>query len=238
MRYLGGKYRIGRAIAATIAPKGLWWEPFCGGLNVSRHLAAFGPGIITDKHAALIALYRAVAKGWCPPVTLTKEEHRAARTLPDEDPRKAFAGFACSFAGQYFRGFAGDEDRIMAAAAGPRPIHTRPARAAALSLRQDITTLRHCVFDVLDFLGEPVQDGLEAIYCDPPYAGVEGYGEAFDHARFWARCSAWATRARVFVSEYTCPVRHVLVWERTHHNRTRVRGAQKQTTERLFRVLP
>lgn len=241
MRYLGGKFRIGKAIADAIAPRGPWWEPFCGGLNVTRHLAAYGPGVVSDAHPALIALYQAVRAGWDPPKQVSRDAHRAARTLPDSDPFKGFAGFACSFAGGYFKGYAGDEDRVMRTANGPKPIVTRPARAAALGLKKDLQSCARCVFECADFLTEPVIGGFEAIYCDPPYEDTTGYSTGtFDHVAFWVKCQDWARAGtRVYVSEYRCPVPHDLVWSKSHTDRTRrADGSQQTKTECLFRVLP
>jgi DNA adenine methylase len=102
MQYLGGKSRIAKEIAQVVAPQGFWWEPFCGGLSVSVQLAKFGPGLVSDANPALISLYTSVARGWLPPEALSLEEWREARRLPDSDPRKAFAGFGCSFGGRYF----------------------------------------------------------------------------------------------------------------------------------------
>jgi site-specific DNA-adenine methylase len=59
----------------------------------------------------------------------------------------------------------------------------------------------------------PAAGVFASVYCDPPYAGVTGYrGERFPHAAFWERCQAWARKgARVFVSEYGCPVPYRVV---------------------------
>ena len=110
MQYLGGKrtHSLGKKIADTIAPKGLWFEAFAGGLSVSVELARYGPGIVMDIHPGLIALYQACMLGYVPPLNVTKEEYHAAKALPDSDPLKAFIGFACSFGGKWFGGYAKD----------------------------------------------------------------------------------------------------------------------------------
>lgn len=243
MRYLGGKFRIGRKIAEVVAPRGVWWEPFCGGLNVSRHLAAYGPGLVSDSHAALIAMYLAVRGGWEPPESVSREEYAAARALPDSDPRKAFCGFACSFSGDWFKGYAGAaQTRTMNTALGPRQQNEDPVRAARTGLTRDLRALSACDVFCADFLSEPVCGLLDTIYCDPPYAGTTSYGGVapFDHTKFWTRCQEWAaTGARVFVSEYACPVPHEIAHEQPHRDRIR-RADMSQTLkiERVFRILP
>lgn len=44
-----------------------------------------------------------------------------------------------------------------------------------------------------------------AVYCDPPYASVGGYGRGFDHGPFYAWCRAIGRRFPLYVSEYWMP---------------------------------
>lgn len=228
MQYLGGKSRIAKPIAAIVneARGGRpFWEPFCGGLSVSVQLAAGGPGIVSDANPALIALYRGVRAGWVPPETVTEAEYHAARALPDTDPLKAFVGFGCSFGAKWFGGYARGASNY--------------ASTGARALRRDVPALEGCAIERVDFLAiEPRPCALGAIYCDPPYAGTQGYDAigAFDHARFWARAAAWARAGvPVFVSELTCPIAHEVVWTREHR---KMLGADSRAmqVECLFRV--
>lgn len=234
MRYLGGKSRIAKEIAAVVAPRGIWWEPFCGGLSVSVQLAKYGPGVVSDVNPALIALYQAVRDGWQPPTSVSKEEHAAAKLLPDSDPLKAFIGFGCSFGGVWFAGLAKTAGRNYAVESGSAV--TRDIQALATC------TLAHLSFFSVDPHTAPCP---EVIYCDPPYAGTTGYkGTApFSHDMFWLYCQVWANRGvRVFVSEYTCPVANAVVWQKRHSS-TIGRGAARVSAdhvdaplERLFAV--
>jgi DNA adenine methylase len=203
MRYVGGKSRHAKEIAKAIAPQGLWWDAFCGGFAVSEALMRYGPGVASDAHPALISMYQALREGWKPPRSMSAEDHARAKTLPDSDPLKAFAGFGCSFGGMYFATFAWDSK-------GARNY----ARESADALAIDLASVQILRLDFLDVEPFPVS-GL-TIYCDPPYQGTQGYSTGpFDHARFWARARAWAgLGARVFVSEYACPVPHRVVWEK------------------------
>lgn len=242
MRYLGGKSRIAKEIAQVVAPQGFWWEPFCGGLSVSVQLAKYGPGLISDANPALISLYMSVARGWLPPEAVTAEEWAAAKSLPDSDPRKAFAGIGCSYLGMWFQGY--EDVDVRTIATGPqagRSFTQRRAKAAKESLLGDVPKLSACAFRWLSFFDvdpETFPSQPETIYCDPPYAGTAGYGATgpFDHGRFWAYCLGWAARgSRVFVSELGCPVDSSVVWERAHVHRSQGTKAQPRV-ERLFRV--
>ena len=247
MQYLGGKSSIAKEIAAVVAPRGEWWEPFCGGLSVSVQLAKYGPGVVSDACLPLISLYQAVRDGWEPPKTLTRDEWEAAKRLPDTNPLKAFAGFGCSFSGLWFQSYAGGvRERIMNTASGPQPIRNDPPMAAGRGLKRDAKALASCLLKHVSFFSVDPSTCLaqpECIYADPPYAGTTRYSAvaAFDHARFWSYCQIWASRGvRVFVSEYVCPVGADLVWEKQHLSNIRQARskADPYTTERLFRILP
>ncbi len=233
MRYLGGKRRIAQDIARIVnAARGPlpFWEPFCGGLGASRALAAGGPGLITDAFPPLISLYQAVRAGWDPPAALTREEWTAARSLPDSDPRKAFAGFGCSFGGTWFGGYTKPGTRQ----AHGRDLHEDPAGACRAALIRDLSALRECAIERLDFLDVEPRPLPCVIYCDPPYAGTTGYALAFDSARFWSRVQGWErVGVPCFVSEFGCPVPHRAVWSRAVSMKL---GTGKPRVERLFRV--
>lgn len=237
MQYLGGKSRLAKEIASVVAPKGLWWEPFCGGLSVSVQLAKYGPGIVSDVNPALIALYQAVRDGWTPPTSVSREEYEAAKKLPDSDPRKAFCGFGCSFGGKWFGGYA---DPSLGRMVRGRRTKREAARATACSIVRDVARLQHGSLRCLDFLTvDPRPGAYETIYCDPPYAGATGYGTRFSHALFWERCQQWAAcGVRVFVSEYSCAVPARVAWQKRHE--VCVQGGLRNDArlERLFLVLP
>ena len=188
-------------------------------------LAADGPGLVSDRHPALIAMYRAVRAGWDPPSVLTEEQWRAARDLPDSDPLKAFAGFGCSFGGKYFEGYARSGARNYAG-------------AARRALLRDLPALRGCTLACVDFFDVPPTGGL-LLYLDPPYAGTTDYGAAFDSARLWTRAREWAREgSSVFVSEYACPDPSIAVaWERDQLSTTAI-GSGRPRTERLYHVEP
>jgi len=230
VRYLGGKSRIAKHIAAIVnaartAERPGFWEPFCGGLSMSVQLAAHGPGVISDANPALIALYRAVRDGWDPPTEVTREQRDAALALPDSDPYKAFARIGCGFGGDWGAGYARGDGRN----------YVRESRCALL---RDIPKLTGSTLACMSFFDVEPQPLPIVIYADPPYAVTTGYAATgvFDHDRFWACCAAWESHGvPVFVSEYACPVHHSVLWERTYARSIRKAG-ERDHTDRLFRV--
>lgn len=229
MQYLGGKTRIAKEIAAIVNAERrgrAFWDPFCGGLSVSVQLAKGGPGIVSDACAPLISMYQAVRAGWVPPAIVSEDDYRACRALSDVDPRKAFAGFGCSFGGKWFGGYArGSGDY---------------AGQSKRALERDIPALAGCAIERLDFLAiNPWATADLVIYCDPPYAGTTGYGGVppFDHALFWSRVQGWESRGvPVFVSEYACPLPHRVLREKVHPLHVAGGGRAGARTERLFRL--
>lgn len=193
MRYVGGKTRLAKRIADQIANRvspsdGFIWSPFCGGLSVEAELARRGYRVVcSDLCLPLISLYCAVAAGWNPPRTCTKEERDAALALPDSDPFKAFARFGCGFGGNWSSGYARDVSGTNYAA---------QSRAALL---RDVPLIVGAGgrFAHGSFLEVPLEAGDPSlIYADPPYRGVMAYSAvgAFDHAAFDRRIVEWSRK--------------------------------------------
>lgn len=85
----------------------------------------------------------------------------------------------------------------------------------------------------MDYRDVQLPDGC-VVYCDPPYAGTDGYGlhkSAFDQEAFWN----WARKCErlLFISEYSAPVDFVPIEEFPHRSRLSS-TTNKSVTERLF----
>lgn len=108
MQYLGGKYRIAKQVANVLKQylgnHETYLEPFCGALNVTVQMADCGlPIIAADANQYLITMWQAVFNGWQPPENLSEQEYKEIKDNKDiANPMTAFAGFGCSFAGQWF----------------------------------------------------------------------------------------------------------------------------------------
>jgi len=83
-------------------------EPFCGSCNVASKVNIENK-ILNDKNPYLIAMFRALQDGWIPPEIVTEWDYYVAKEDQDIDPHIAgFVGFACSFAGKFWGGYARD----------------------------------------------------------------------------------------------------------------------------------
>jgi DNA adenine methylase len=235
VQYLGGKKRLGKHLINVIGPEieekgGTVFEPFCGGLGMSRYFASYS-GVLADVHPALMALYNAVRHGWRPPTDITRDAYNTARQLPDTDPLKAFAGFACSFGARYFEGYS-----IEHYSGRGRD----PVRASAKDLLETIPRLERFDLRCVSFLDVVPDARFGVVYCDPPYDGTKQYSgsEPLDRKSFWAHCQRWAEISTVFVSEYTCPVAHETALEHAHSTTVGPSRRNEPRIERLFRILP
>lgn len=193
-------------------------------MSVSFKSAGFDV-VSSDYNAALITLYRAVKAGWDPPKTLSRAEYQLAKSLPDADPLKAFAGFGCSFGGKWFGGYASGYN-------GPL---TYPELARRNVLRS-VGKLEHILH--LSFLDVSSTASNSLIYCDPPYANTTRYSATgeFNTNAFWLRVQQWeACGVPVYVSEYVCPLPHRIVWERASRGTLGLASGKKHT-EKLVRL--
>lgn len=225
MRYLGGKYRIGRWISETIEKYrggcSIIIEPFMGGLGATPFLR--GDILASDK-MPLAYLYRAWENGWRPEPGITPERRLQHKLLPQCDPQHLFSGFALSFGGDYYAGFARDSQGTNYQEVGER------------SLNKKINTLRgrvkyfHCDYT----FWSPVKGCV--IYCDPPYASTTGYSTGkFDHCQFWSWCRNMAENNVVLISEYSAPSDFLCLAEKARHQGLRTKGnTVEHRLERIF----
>lgn len=226
VQYMGGKSRIGKHLASLMAPKGPWWEPFSGAWSVTQHLAKYGRGLTSDVNPHLYVLAMAWRSGWRPQF-VTPDVYREARVASGCSPLRTWCGYAVSFGGKWFGGFAKDQrGKYMQA-------------YQVNSMAKKMEAIYHCDIGCIDFLSAS-PGSFETVYCDPPYFGAHGYRAVggFDHPAFWRKCLALANAgSRVFVSEYMCPVAHEVVWEKSIQMAL-TSDKRRTATERLFRILP
>lgn len=82
-----------------------------------------------------------------------------------------------------------------------------------------------------DYRNYVYHDG-DVVYCDPPYAGTDGYGREFDHEAFWQWC-----RTRdfpVYVSEYRAPEDFISIWCKEKRRLFNHRVLSANAVEHLF----
>jgi DNA adenine methylase len=203
MKYMGGKSRIAKPIGAFLKslrkPGQLYIEPFVGAASVMCEMAAGGPAEAFDVHPDLILMWQALQTGWVPPARVSPAEHcRLRHARPSA--RRSFVGFACSFGGKFFGGYARSKNC-------PRGY----AREGRSSLAKKIERLRTVKFMCADY--QTLRPAGALIYCDPPYKGTAGFSGTpkFNHDRFWEIMRQWSRNNTVVVSECSAPPDFVAV---------------------------
>lgn len=236
MQYLGGKSRAAKHIVSEIVARSdgrtRWVEPFVGGAAVAEAAAGhFTELVLSDAHEDLILMWQSAISGRVFPEDVFESTYRDLRHEPPSALR-GFVGFATSFGGKWFGGYARNRSGTNYAAQGSRVVER-----AAQRLRGARVVQRPYQLATADI------DANTVVYCDPPYANTTGYTgvDSFDHTFFWKTCTRWADAgALVFVSEYSCPDSvGSCVWERPQTDGLRKKGVGKtQSVEKLFQIYP
>lgn len=224
MRYLGGKSRIAKQIAAYLKsvrqPGQLYIEPFCGACWVLQEME--NPRQASDVVEDLILLWQALQTDWQPPTQVSEDEYKALRGAAPSALR-GFVGFGCSFGGKWFGGYARHYPVSNYAATSARSVNKQRKLLTGVNFcHQSYATL-----DPIDAL----------IYCDPPYADTTHYGAAkgFDSVVFWRVVRGWSQHNIVIVSEYKAPDDFECVLEIPTKLSLREANGCAPRTERLFR---
>ena len=231
MRYLGGKVRLAKEIAVKIVEYipfgGTYVEPFCGGCAVAIKVREYRPDvkiICNDLHPYLIALLRGVADGtFDPPQSLSEEEYKYIKAHKDENPAlTGFAGFGCSFYGDWFHGYARQY------AGGDMPLHEKHYRRPAAAVCKDslLTDFRasSIQFYNVDYRALDIPEGA-AVYCDPPYKTGTQYGGVlpFNYSAYMRWATELAKTHDVFMSEYESNVEPDanIIWRKEYVGKAR-----------------
>ena len=228
MRYLGGKTRIAKQIAKIIsqreASRKLLIEPFMGAGNVTAVLAPlFDLVVANDVHEDLMLMWNALAAGWIPPDKISEQEYKQ---LKYEVPSalRGFAGFACSFAGRWFEGYARDSRGDDYVGASKRAV------------LRDVGCMKNVIFSHGDYSFLTPLDGT-VVYCDPPYANTKPYSGTpqFNSIEFWEVMNKWRKiGAKVYVSSYAAPEGWNVCWEQTFKRNLRSNSTVQPVSELLF----
>jgi DNA adenine methylase len=207
MHYLGGKFRSKKQICEylkeVIEKNDIkeYIEPFCGSLWITSELAKHDLDInytVSDSHKALIAMWKELQQGWIPdfPDDLTELEkiydNLKLTKHTESTPMHGFIGFACSFSGKYFGGFARSRGR-------------NHGQESWNSIRKNkLPHLSNFNFDCCDYTKYNGVKGA-LIYCDPPYAKTTKYSSDFDSSKFWDWVREMSKDNIVLVSECQAP---------------------------------
>ena len=229
MRYLGGKTRLVPFLSAAIrsVDRPRYIEPFVGGGSVLAGLASHFDTIEAgDLHPDLTQLWNAVLNGWEPPALVTEAEYADLRLAPPS-PLRAYAGFACSFGGKWFGGYARKSDGTADQSGSRASLLRKGAQMRAAG----VDVLRCASFE--DY--KPTDDAV--VYCDPPYVTSADYSTGtWRPYDFWDAAREWAEAgAVVLVSEFQAPRDFVPVAETDRSvSIQRTSGTRARASERLF----
>ena len=198
MQYFGGKQKIAKYIADFINATHThthYVEPFCGSCSVASKINIENK-ILNDKNPYLIAMFKALQDGWIPPEIITEWDYYVAKEEQDIDPHVAgFVGFACSFAGKFWGGYARD---------GKGDNGGNYALRGKNSILKKMQTLMDAQFICKDFSELDFENSI--LYCDPPYRNTTPYYKkilgVFDYNKFLEWVQYQSKKNIVLVSEY------------------------------------
>lgn len=225
MQYLGSKNRIAKELGAyleSIREGRPFVEPFCGSCSITSTMNQ--PRIASDAHLDLILMWKAVQEGWLPPENISEEEYRYLK-FQEPSALRGFAGFACSFGGKWFGGYARKKEVYSYARAGRNSLQKIASKLSGVSfLHADYRNIR------------PIRS---LVYCDPPYESTTSYAgtASFNSLEFWNIMRKWSVDNFVLVSSYQAPGDFSVVWEKNAP--TTLAGGlngprKKQRIEKLF----
>ena len=110
MQYMGSKSKIAKYILPIMFAERyhnqIWVEPFVGGANIIDKVD--GRRIGNDIHEPLIALFKALQRGWIPPTNVNREMYYNIKNNQEKYDKAlvGFVGFLCSFGGKWWSGYA------------------------------------------------------------------------------------------------------------------------------------
>lgn len=205
--YQGGKKRLGKSIYEIINQLELdltgsndlpYFEPFVGMAGILHFFARERPNVYaSDVNEDLILLWRAIQRGWKPPLECSRKEYEALKKSKRHSAKRGFIGIVASWGGMFFGPYRldyvkGDKNFL------------REGYNGLMKIRDDIKNvsfLDACSYDSYNPKGA-------LIYCDPPYHnnGLKtGYFQNFDHEAFWETMRRWSKHNIVVISEITAP---------------------------------
>jgi DNA adenine methylase len=208
MQYLGGKSRIANSISQIInkySQNKDFFSLFCGSGAIESKVVAKSI-CCNDSHEYLIEMFKAIQLGWIIPDSISKEQYDYIKFHKDEDKAlTGFVGFACSFGGKWFGGYA----HLKNYASKNYAIYSKN------SLLRKMRTLQEAKFTCLDYKNVSIPDG-SVVYCDPPYEGTTKYSNSvlFNHGEFWDYMKKISQKNIVFISEYNAPKEFISIWEK------------------------
>ena len=186
-----------------------------------------GNRIGADINKPLISLWKAVSDGWLPPHQFSEQQYaEVKKSMNENDPLTAYAGFSLSYAGKWFGGWC----RGTTSKGIPRNYVDESYRASI----RDFPKLRGVKFESVGYSDLHIPAN-SIIYCDPPYKDTTKYKDSFDHEPFYEWCRQKHKEGhQVFVSEYQMPEDFICVWSKEVNSSLTKETGSKKGVEKLF----
>lgn len=230
MHFFGGKFRVRKQIGEFLnqeIAKGNYKgyiEPFCGGCWISTQIKPVIPIFCSDAHEDLMLMWKALQQNWLPPEFVGEQEYKDLRFAAPSALR-GFVGFACSFSGKWWGGYARNNRGRSYSQDGRN------------SLLRKIKLLKHVRFNHLDYKRYDKANGY-ICYMDPPYSNTTPYKDTvFNHDEFYNWCRMMSKNNKVLVSEYSMPEDFKVVLEiKTRLDIRNAQGIMEPRIERVFTI--
>lgn len=217
--------RLSAVVNMYRRPKQVYIEPFVGGGNSIACIDGERIGGDIDKYA--IEALKLIRDN---PESLPKDRYDAGKEKYKyyQDGNgdigiRGYYGYALSFGGKWYAGYPNPKSA--------RHDYIAEAYRAAKKQSRKLKGVELLVssYDKLQIPDESI------IYCDPPYEGVTGYKDDFDHFAFWE----WADRKSdeghtVIVSEYKAPKHFVEIASAIMRSNLNSFRDTKYITEKIF----
>lgn len=232
MHYFGGKQRISKPLSkflnSQLKENQTFVDLFCGSCNIISKIDNNRLRIANDKHKYLIAMWKALQKGWEMPNTITEEEYKYIKSNKDENlPLTGFVGFGCSYSGKWFGGYCRDNTNRN---------YCLNAKNSNLKI---LNNIRDVVFYNLNYDEVNIPLG-SLVYCDIPYKNTTKYcknevGE-FNHDNFYKWVRNNSNKYDIYISEYkqNIPDDFKIVWEYESKKDIRNKNNQQEKTTEVL----
>jgi DNA adenine methylase len=230
MKYMGSKRRIAKDILPIILENRIpdqWYvEPFCGGCNMIELVN--GNRIANDYNEYVAEMWNGlVNKNWEPPTEITEEQYNSIKTNKEQYSKElvGFTGIAVTFGSTWFGTYARNKRG------------TNYAMEGRNNLMKQVERLQGTIFTSSSYCDIALPKN-SIIYCDPPYEGVAGYKDKFNHIAFWQWCREKTNEGHsVFISEYNAPNDFECIWQSELKTNMNAKYETKPV-EKLFKFSP
>jgi DNA adenine methylase len=229
--YQGGKGRLGERIYTVIKlieqeqsdVKLPYFEPFVGMAGVLRHFCTENRELYaSDLNKDLILMWKAVQKGWKPPLTCSITEYEFLKNAKPS-AKRAFIGIVASYGTVFFNGYRLNYNK-----------NKDYLKEGYNSLMRIAPLIKNVDFMDADSYYNWNPKGF-LIYCDPPYINNKlksKYFQKFDHDLFWKVMREWSKKNIVVISETTAPKDFKPIWQAKSNCSTRYKN--KEYIDYLF----